>query len=269
AVHTQLVLIPGINDGAHLERSISDLVALYPAVRSIAIVPVGVTRYHAPGLRAYTPEEARQLLDQVRPWQRHCQKQFGVTLVYPSDEWYLLAGRPIPPATAYDDFAQLENGVGIVRQFLDAWKRLKSRLQRRGHRVVCAGAEAPRFPKRTSAEDEGQAGIIVVCGQLAAPILQKVCDEMGALAARRITVFPILNHWYGGNVAVSGLLTGRDIIAQLRSRETHGQVVLLPRVMFDSTGQVTLDDMTPRDIEQALGVPVVVAQSPGDIWSVL
>lgn len=268
-VHTQLVLIPGVNDGVHLERSIADLVTLYPAVRSIAIVPVGVTRHHAPGLRAYTSEEAIQLLDQVRPWQRRCREQFGVTLVYPSDEWYLLAGRPIPPAMEYDDFAQLENGVGIVRRFLDDWRRLKSRLRRKGNRAVYAGAETEQSQERTPVEDGGKAGITVVCGQLAAPILQKVCAEMETLAGRRITVFPVRNDWYGGNVTVSGLLTGRDVIAQLQGKRAHGQTLLLPRVMFDSTGQVTLDDLTPQDIGQALGATVVVAQSPGDIWDVL
>lgn len=268
-VHAQLVLIPGVNDGVHLERSITDLVTLYPAVRSVAIVPVGVTRHHAPGLRAYTPQEATQLLDHVRPWQRRCRERFGVTLVYPSDEWYLLAGRPIPPATEYDDFAQLENGVGIVRRFLDDWRRLKARLRRKGDRAVYAGAETEQSPERTPARDGGKAGITVVCGHLAAPILQKVCTEMETLAGRRISVFPVRNDWYGGNVTVSGLLTGRDVIAQLQGKGVYGQILLLPQVMFDSTGQVTLDDLTPQDIGQALGATVVVAQSPGDIWDVL
>ena len=273
-VHTQLVLVPGVNDDAHLERSLADLVALYPAVRSISVVPVGVTRYHAPGLRAYSSEEAARLLEQVRPWQRRCREQFGVTLVYPSDEWYLLAGRPIPPAREYDGFAQLENGVGIVRRFLDEWGRLKARLRRRQGRAAPSKAqEVPPGEKHPFGGVQGKSRekeeITVVCGQMAAPILQKVCAEMEALASRRITVFPVRNNWYGGNVAVSGLLTGRDVIEQLRSAGVRSHLLLLPRVMLDSTGRVTLDDLTPEEIGHALGASVVVAQSPGDIWEVL
>jgi putative radical SAM enzyme (TIGR03279 family) len=267
-VHAQLVLVPGVNDGVHLERSVTDLVTLYPAVRSVAIVPVGVTRHHTPGVRAYTMEEAAQLLEQVQPWQKHCREQFGVTLVYPSDEWYLLAGRPIPSAMEYDDFAQLENGVGIVRRFLDEWKRLKSRIRRRQHRTFPLKEGRPSSEELQS-QGRGKTGITVVCGQMAAPILQKVCAEMEALADREITVFPVINNWYGGNVAVSGLLTGRDVIEQLQDKQVGRQALLLPRVMFDSTGQVTLDDLTPEDIRQALGTPVIVAQSPSDIWDAL
>jgi putative radical SAM enzyme (TIGR03279 family) len=268
-VHAQLVLIPGVNDGLHLERSVTDLVALYPAVRSIAIVPVGVTRHHAPGVRAYTPEEAVPLLEQVQPWQKRCREQLGVTLIYLSDEWYLLGGKPIPSTREYDEFAQLENGVGIVRRFLDEWKRLKSRIRRRQHRPRHLKAEEKPSSERVQSQDRGKTGIAVVCGRLAAPILRKVCAEMEALAGKSITVFPVMNNWYGGNVAVSGLLTGRDVIAQLQGEEIRGQTLLLPRVMFDSTGQVTLDDLTAEDIARALGTFVVVAQSPGDIWDVL
>lgn len=273
-VHTQLVLIPGINDGIHLEHSLTDLVALYPAVRSISVVPVGVTRCHAPGLRAYAPEEAARLLEQVQPWRRRCREQFGVTLVHPSDEWYLLAGRSIPSAAEYDGFAQLENGIGIVRQFLDKWRRLKSRIRRRQHRAIQAKAdemfhEEERSLDKVQGRRQRKAGITVACGQMAAPILQKVCSEMEAIAGKRITVFPVINNWYGGNVAVSGLLIGRDVVEQLRGGGMRDQVLLLPRVMLDSTGKVTLDDLTLEEIECALEVPVVVAQSPSDIWEVL
>jgi len=270
-IHTQLVLIPGLNDAAHLERSLTDLVALYPAVRSIAVVPVGVTRYHAPGLRPYCHEEAVQLLEQVQPWRARCRQQFGVTLVYPSDEWYLLARRPVPPAAEYDGFVQLENGVGIVRQFLDEWKRLKWRIRRERHQTAQPDERgaAPIEEQRAGAmldERQARAGIAVVCGQMAAPILQKVCAEMEALTGRPITVYPIVNNWYGGNVAVSGLLTSRDVLEQLGGGKVRGQTVLLPRVMFDSTGHVTLDNLSIEEIEHALGVPVIMAQSPGEIW---
>jgi putative radical SAM enzyme (TIGR03279 family) len=95
-VHTQLVLVPGRNDGIHLARSLADLIELYPGVQSVAVVPVGLTRYHAPGLRSYRADEARRLLDEIEPWRARCRRDMGITWVYPSDEWYLLAGREVP-----------------------------------------------------------------------------------------------------------------------------------------------------------------------------
>jgi len=124
-VHTQIVLVPGQNDEAHLERTLADLLALFERpVQSVGIVPVGLTRFHDGSCRPYTPGESAGVLDQVEPWRSQARKQTGCTFVYPSDEWYLVAGRDVPPAKAYDGFPQLENGVGMVRQLLDEWAGL-------------------------------------------------------------------------------------------------------------------------------------------------
>ena len=250
-VHTQLVLIPGLNDGPHLERSLRDLTDLFPTVQSVSVVPIGLTRYHPGTLRTYRPDEATPILDQVEPWRAWCRREFGMSFVYPSDEWYLLAGRRIPPADEYDGFGQIENGVGMVRQFLDEWDGIKSTVSNlKGTRAT------------------------LVCGELAAPVLAEVVAELNELTGSEIRVAPIVNNWYGV-VTVSGLLTGHDVIEQLTNSveaQGHGalgEMVLLPRVMFDNSGKVTLDDMTPIQIQEALGTPVTVAQHPGEMLAAL
>ncbi len=251
-VHTQVVLVPGLNDGPHLERSLHDLTDLFPSVRSVSVVPIGLTRYHRGALRTYRREEAAPILAQVEPWRERCRREFGLTFVYPSDEWYLMAGQRVPPAAEYDGFGQVENGVGMVRQFLDEWKRLRS-------------ARPAAQARQISNLKEKRA--IVACGELAAPVLEEVVGELNALAGSQVRVAPIVNNWYGV-VTVSGLLTGRDVIEQLMSTAS-GEMIVLPRVMFDNSGRVTLDDMTPIQIQQALGSPVAVAQHPGEMLAAL
>ena len=265
-VHTQLVLIPGLNDGPQLERSLGDLCDLFPNVQSVSVVPIGLTRYHAGRLRTYRPDEAAPILDQVGPWRERCRREFRLTFVHPSDEWYLLTGRRVPPAAEYDGFGQVENGVGMVRQFLDEWEEIKHQIST--HHQVPLGDRSP------SGNIKYQRAVLA-CGELAAPTLQGVAAELNALTGSGLRVVPVANHWYGV-VTVSGLLTGHDVVDQLRPElQAYGhppppdQMLLLPRVMFDNAGQVTLDDMTPAQIEGALGVPVGVAQHPAEMLAVL
>ncbi len=265
-VHTQLVLIPGLNDGTQLERSLCDLTDLFPAVQSVSVVPIGLTRYHPGSLRTYRADEAAPILDQVEPWRERCRQEFELTFVYPSDEWYLLAGRGVPPADEYDGFGQIENGVGMVRNFLDEWKEVKRQTS---------------DVKRQTSNDKGQMANIkyqratLVCGELVASVLGEVVDELNELTGSQVRVAPIVNNWYGV-VTVSGLLTGHDVIEQLKGNEEAvgrpplpDEMVLLPRVMFDNSGQVTLDDMTAEQIQEALDTPVGVAQHPEEMLAAL
>jgi NifB/MoaA-like Fe-S oxidoreductase len=203
-------------------------------------------------LRTYRPDEAGVVLDQVEPWREYCRRKFEQTLVYPSDEWYLLAGRSVPPADEYDGFGQVENGVGMVRLFLDEWNQIK-------HQIPDL-----KYPRG-----------IVASGELAAPMLQEVVDELNLLVGSNVRVVPIVNNWYG-QVTVSGLLTGRDVVEQLRpivgadgGSAASVEIVLLPRVMFDNTAQVTLDDMGLAQIGAALGRPAAIARHPGDMLAIL
>lgn len=244
-VHTQIVVIPGFNDGTVLERTVQDLTSLYPTVRSVGVVPVGITRYHSCGLRPVSVREAKKIVTQLRLQQQLCRQQWGVALVYPSDEFYLMANLPIPSAKAYNGFPQLANGIGLTRQLLDDWKRLK-----RGHQIRWTHG-------RTT----------FVCGTLIAPVLRAIAGELSSLIGTDIQVVSVRNQFFGETVTVSGLLTAADVIQALRG-QAIGDLLVLPASMFDASGRVTLDEYAQKDIEEELGVRVVVAGKLSEVLSV-
>ena len=251
-VHTQVVLVPGLNDGAHFSQTIADLTALYQApVASIGIVPIGLTKYHTGQCRTYTGEEARVMLDQIEPWRKENQSRLGCTLVYPSDEWYLVAGWQVPRAQEYDGFPQIEYGIGMVRQLLDEWKELTAIVRH----------------TRKSAT--------LVCGTLIAPVLARVVKEFNALAGAQLCLVPVANQFFGPVTTVSGLLTGQDVLAALKD-QALGEVVLLPRTMFtihygagSAPPGTTLDDVHISDIAARLGVPVEIAGTMTEVLALL
>ena len=238
-VHAQVVLIPGLNDGPHLAHTVANLAALYPTVQSIAVVPLGLTKYHRGPFRVYRPEEAGPILIQISDWQREFRRQRGLNLVYASDEWYLLAGLEVPPSEEYDGFPQLENGVGLTRVFLDEEFRVEGFRFRVGR-------------------------VTLVCGTLIAPVLGDVAAKLAGRTGLEIEVVPVENRFFGPTVTVSGLLTGWDVIEALRGREL-GDLVFLPQAMFDASGGLTLDDMTAAAIGERLGVRVEVAGTMGEV----
>ncbi len=260
-IHAQIVVTPGLNDGAHLARTVADLSDLHPTVQSIGIVPVGLTR-HRPvtclPLRTMSSSEARAIVAETRKWQGQFRRRFGTRLVWASDEIYLLAGARIPGARAYEGFPQLENGVGLVCSLLVDWQRIK----RQGLR-----------PGRVTPSPQGPNPVTVVTGTLAAPVLapalaelQSLLDERGK--ATRFRLLPVANRFFGETVTVAGLLTARDVLEALKGQHL-GQAVFLPRAMFDSAGQVTLDDASLRDFREALGVEVHYASQLSQIVQVL
>lgn len=178
-------------------------------------------------------------------------------MIYASDEWYLLAGLEVPPAEAYDGFSQLENGVGLTRIFLDEGFQVTSpRTQVTGHRSQVAERKS-QVVKFT-----------LVCGTLIAPVLEDVAAKLVGRAGLEIEVVPVVNDFFGPTVTVSGLLTGRDVIEVLRGRDL-GDVVFLPRAMFDASGELTLDDMTVAAIGEKLGVRVEAAGTMGEVVDLL
>ncbi|MEA3377773.1 MAG: DUF512 domain-containing protein [Chloroflexota bacterium] len=230
-VHTQIVVWPGVNDGIHLDRSISDLAGLYPAVRSLSIVPIGVTRYHRFDCRLHTDAEMQAVLERVSARQGRLRERLGVTFAYLSDEWYLRLGEDVPAAEHYDDLDLTENGVGLVRRFLtDQKPGLKSRLS-------------------------SLASPTIVTGTLFAPLLRS------AVAGLPADVVSVVNRFFGASVTVAGLLTAEDVIAQLKEWGPDG-VVLLPPAMFAGPEGQSLDGMWPADVEEVLGRPVAVGDMP-------
>lgn len=245
--HTQIVSCPGLNDGPHLDQTISDLTTLGDALLSISVVPVGLTKYRE-GLypvRTYTPEEAAAMIDQIEPWQEKLLPEFGTVLVHASDEWYVLAGREVPPAEVYEDYSQLENGVGMIRLFLEQMEAATERLP----------AELPEPRKVT-----------VATGVLATETLQRAARWlMSHVKNLTVEVVTIQNEFYG-TVTVAGLLMGRDIVTQLRQRQDLGDMVILPAVAFRENDHISLDNLTLDEISMLLGsLPVVTAGSPVEL----
>ncbi len=246
-VHTQIVVTPDLNDGEHLFRSVRDLSELWPAVQSVSIVPVGITKYHKYGERPNTPVEMNVVLDNVHRWQKEFRKKLGVRFAYPTDEWYLVTQRPIPLQSHYDGLHLEENGLGMVRQFLQDWRKTQRKIPNTKYPI----------PRATLAT-----------GELFAPILREAADELARLSGVQLEVVPIHNERLGETITVAGLLMGADVIGQLRARRL-GEVVVLPRIMFDHPTGVALDDVSVSDIAHALGRPVALASSMSEILAVL
>jgi len=220
-VHAQIVLVPGLNDGPHLDRSIADLADLYPAVRSLSVVPVGLTKYHRGGCRVHTLEEMRTVFEQVTGWQQRLRAGLGVNFVYLSDEWYLRLGERVPPLEAYDGLDLTENGVGMVSRFEIADRDLQSRIR-------------------------ALESATLVTGTLFAPVLREAVAHLP-----NVEVVAVVNRFFGETVTVAGLLTGQDVVEQLRGRELGG-VVLLPPAMFGGPEGQTLDGVEIEEMETTL-----------------
>lgn len=248
-MNSQIVLCKGINDGAELDRSIEDLSRLHPCMQSLSVVPVGLTKYREglTKLERFEKEDAKHVLAQIGIWQEKFLKTLGTRFVHASDEWFLTAGAEIPGADYYEGYGQIENGVGMIRSLVD---EVAETLQR---------YEADGFlPK------ERKLSVSLATGKLAAPILQKLLEEMKEYMPKlSFHVYMIENEFFGKDITVAGLLTGQDIIRQLTGKPL-GDALLLPEVLLRSGEQVLLDDLTVQDLEKALQIPIRIVQSDGE-----
>jgi len=245
--HLQIVLCPGINDGDVLRQSIDDTLALYPYAQSLAIVPVGLTR-HRDGLyplRTFTPEEARTLIDEIEALQQQIRKKHCTRFVFLADEWYTMTGRTLPPYEDYEDFAQIENGVGLLRLFegemLDA----------------LAEREPLRAPKR----------FLMTGGVSAEPFFRESYKKLIPYGIT-IETRTIRNDYFGESVTVGGLVTGGDIIAQLKGAD-FGRALLIPRAMLKADEEVFLDGVTKAEAEAALGTRIIPVASGEDLVEII
>ena len=243
-IHAQIVVVPGYNDGDVLNRTLADLEGLHPALRSVAVVPVGLTRHRrglAP-LRGMTRAGARRALASVAARQASCLASFGTRLHFAADELYLLAGRELPPYSAYEDFAQIENGVGMVRRF-------ERRLGRLGRLFPSLPPETGRARRRRVALASGLRFAGVLSRWLPAALART-----GEEAAASAEVLAVRNRFFGARVTASGLLVGRDLVAALTAALPFDLAVIPPEV-FNHEG-LTLDGMTRGDLAAAIGRPV-------------
>lgn len=236
-IHAQVVLCPGINDGEILQRTIRDLAAEYPRVRSVAVVPLGLTRYNRDErLAAVTPEFCRQIIDEITPVQRRLRKSLGTTFAFLGDEIYLRAGREIPSRRHYGDYPQIEDGVGMVRSFYGDFARLWRKLERR----------PPRAPHKLHGT--------ILTGTLFAPVLMDLIERLNERFGTRLCAVAVENQYFGSEIVVAGLMTGACVVAA-RS-QIEGNFVILPSSAHKSDEPMMLDGMTLEELERRLGLPV-------------
>ena len=241
-MNCQLVLCPGINDGEELTRSLNDLAALYPAVQSVAAVPVGITKYRE-GLypmSPYTKEQALDVISRMEAFGNNFLEKNGTRLCYPADEFYLKAGKPLPGGKFYEEYLQIENGVGMWASFQEEFEDALS-----------------------DAEFEGTRTVSMVTGMAALPLIEECARKaMEKFSGLTCHVYGIQNEFFGENITVTGLLTGNDILGQIQGKPL-GDTLLLPATTLRREGDLFLDDVSLSEFEKEVNTPVVLTQGDG------
>ena len=239
----QIVLCRGVNDGEELERTIRDLTKYLPLLKSVSVVPVGLTRFREGlySLEPFTREEAREVLRVIHRWQKKIYEEYGIHFIHAGDEWYLLAEEEVPEEERYDGYLQLENGVGMLRLLFNEFEEGMERL----------------------GDGDRSGEISAATGKLAYPYIRRMADRIQErYPGVKVHVYCIRNDFFGERITVSGLITGQDIIAQLKGKEL-GSRLLLPCNMLKADEDVFLDDITVKEVSDALQVPVDIVKSSG------
>ena len=239
----QIVLCKGENDGAELERTLSDLTKYVPLLQSVSVVPVGLTKYREGlyPLEPFTKEDAIEVLKTIHKWQDKMYEEYGLHVMHASDEWYILAGEELPEGERYDGYLQLENGVGMLRLLENEFEE------------AYAGLEG----------DDKVREVSMATGRLPYPYIKKLAERLEEKYTNtKVHVYPIRNDFFGELITVSGLITGQDLKAQLKGQEL-GERLLLPCNMFRSQEEVFLDDVTFSELEESLQVKVDIVKSSG------
>ena len=240
----QIVLCKGVNDGLELENSIRQLSEYAPVLQSVSVVPVGLTRFRKGlyPLELFNQEDAKEVLSIIHSWQQKMVEKHGIHFIHASDEWYILAGEELPGEDAYDGYLQLENGVGMLRLLGD---EVQEALERRQ-------------------ADQRKLRITSATGALAAPFIKKYIDRIREKFPEvQAEVVTIRNEFFGENITVSGLITGRDLMAQLSGKEL-GDKLLIPCNMLKNDEDVFLDDITLEEVSRKLNVEIVVVDESGE-----
>ena len=239
----QIVLCKGINDGEELERSIRDLMKYAPQLQSVSVVPVGLSKYREGlyPLLPFTKEDAKEVLHIIHKWQKKAYEEFGIHFIHGGDEWYILAEEELPKEERYDGYLQLENGVGMLRLLMNEFEEGYESLN----------------------GDERDREVSIATGFLAYPYIQRMADRiMEKYPKSKLHVYGIRNDFFGELITVSGLITGQDLIGQLKGKAL-GEKLLLPCNMLRIEEQDFLDDVTLQDVKDALQVPVDIVKSSG------
>lgn len=258
-LHAQVVLCPGINDGAILEKTLRDLASHYPKVVSTAVVPVALTRYNTDErLTRVTPEFCRRTIKEVEKLQKEFRKSLGVTFAFLGDEIYIKAGAEIPSRRHYGNYPQIEDGVGMVRSFVNAFEKVLSRRDAEAQSLknvrTHVGAIKPRTnPQSAVLSPQSKSGTFLT-GEMFAPILREQIDKYNALHGSRLKVLAVPNTYFGGDVSVAGLLTGQDLVAM--KERIVGDFVVIPKATIKSDEPIFLDGMSYDELRSKFDVPV-------------
>ena len=239
----QIVLCKGINDGEELERSIRDMTKWLPNLQSVSVVPVGLTKFRDGlyPLEPFTKEDAKEVLGIIHKWQKKIYEEYGIHFIHAGDEWYLLAEEELPEEERYDGYLQLENGVGMLRLLLNEFEEAYEPL----------------------AGDGREIHLSMATGKLAYPYLKEMLERLKAKYPNlNVNLFEIRNDFFGERITVAGLITGQDLIAQLKGQDL-GDALLLPCSMLRSGEEVFLDDVTVTELSDALQVPIDIVKSSG------
>lgn len=274
----QIVLCKGVNDGAELEYSIRQLMKYMPVLESVSVVPVGLTKFRE-GLYPLEPferEDAVAVIDMIEKYQQECYGKSGLHFIHASDEWYILAGREMPEEERYDGYLQLENGVGMLRLLLDEFEESMELRQKAGIQAGSGLRESDlqtRLGMQESPDLQDKAGLqdvsyreelSIATGRLPFPYIRRMAERMmEEYPGLTIHVYPITNYFFGERITVSGLLTGQDLLAQLKNKPL-GSRLLLPENVLRSGEDVFLDDMRVGELEKALQVPINIVKSSGN-----
>jgi len=236
-IHAQVVLCPEINDGEILQRTIYDLAKLHPRVRSVAIVPLGLTRYLTDErLTPVSDEFCRRTISEVSVIQADLRARLGTTFAFLGDEIYLRAGRAVPSRKHYGDYPQIEDGIGMVRSFANEFAALMRRLERK----------PLRHPERLFGT--------ILTGTIFAPVLRQQVERMNRRFKTRLQVVAVANEYFGGDVSVAGLLTGGDFVAA--REQVRGEFAIIPRVALKSDEPVMLDGLRLEEVQKQFAVPL-------------
>lgn len=240
----QIVLCRGVNDREELERSIGDLTGYLPQLQSVSVVPVGLTRYREGlyPLEPFTKEDACDVLETIHRWQKKIFVSYGTHFIHAGDEWYILAGQPVPEQDTYDGYLQLENGVGMVRLL----------------------EEEVKDALKEVTEDERERKVTIATGELAAPFLEGHAEKIREKYPNvHVQVLPVQNRFFGERITVAGLVTGQDLISQLKGK-ISGEKLLITEHMLKSGEPVFLDDVTVKEVEKALQIKISIVESGGN-----
>lgn len=239
----QVVLCKNVNDKEELERTISDLEKYIPNMRSVSIVPSGLTKFRDGlyPLELFEKEDACAVIDTIEKWQKHFYEKYGIHFIHASDEWYILAEREMPEEERYDGYLQLENGVGMIRSFIEEVKDYLDSIE----------------------GDDRVINVSTISGVLAYDTIKSSCDKINKKFPNvNVHVYKIINEYFGHSITVTGLLTGQDICAQLSGKEL-GDNLLLPTNTLKADENIFLDDMTLEELEKNLQINTIIVKSSG------